>query len=122
MFNGIDVLQTQDYVKISVQTYVERISEKHLNSWMTMTQNLEYLTPLPRRPKMMQDILNADGSMDEKVQEALAKRMGVGYHGGIGKLIYVMIICHPDISYLVVCFRNTAQSPPKFNTMLSATC
>ena len=37
-FNGIDVLQTQAYVKILVQTYIKRVSEKHLNSWMAMSQ------------------------------------------------------------------------------------
>ena len=73
MFNGIDVLQNRDYIKISVQTYIERFLEKHLNSWMAMSQTSEYPTPLPHRPKMMQDILNTEGSSDEKAQTDLAK-------------------------------------------------
>ena len=51
---------------------------------------------------MMQDILNADGSTDEKGQEDLAKRMGIGCYNGIGELIYAMVKCRPDLSYLVV--------------------
>ena len=39
MFNGIDVLQTQEYVKILVQTYIECISEKYFNTWMTMLES-----------------------------------------------------------------------------------
>ena len=50
----------------------------------------------------MQDILNADGSTDEKVQDGLAKRMGFGYRNEIGELICAMIICIPDLLYLVV--------------------
>ena len=77
MINGIDVLQTQNYVKILVQTYIERISEKYLNTWMTMSHNLEYPTPLPHRPKMMQDILNAEGSPVVKLQDALVKKIAI---------------------------------------------
>ena len=109
MSNGIDVLQTRDYFNILVQTYIERIPEKHSNSWMKISQNLEYPTPLAHCPKMMQNILNAGGSTDEKFQEDLAERMGFGYHNGIGELVYAMITCCPDLSYLVVCCaRNTA--------------
>ena len=37
LFNGIDVMQMQDYTKISVETYLERICEKHLVTWMGKT-------------------------------------------------------------------------------------
>ena len=30
LFNGIDVLQTRDYIKISVETYITNICEKYL--------------------------------------------------------------------------------------------
>ena len=110
MFNGIDILQMQDYVKISVQIYTERISEKYLALWMTMSHSSEYPNPLPHRPKMMQDILNAEGSPDTKLQDALAKKMGFGYRNGIGELIYAMITCHPDLSYSVVrCLQYSAK-------------
>ena len=31
LFNGIDVEQTRDYTKISVETYLERVCENHMN-------------------------------------------------------------------------------------------
>ena len=31
LFNGIDIDQTRDYIKISVETYLERVCEKHMN-------------------------------------------------------------------------------------------
>jgi hypothetical protein len=32
LFNGIGILQTQDYIKISVETYLERIYKRHLET------------------------------------------------------------------------------------------
>jgi hypothetical protein len=40
MYNGIDVLQTRNYIKISCTTFIDKICEKNLNMWMrhyTMT-------------------------------------------------------------------------------------
>jgi hypothetical protein len=34
MYNGVDVHQTRDYIKISCTTYINKICDKYLNSWM----------------------------------------------------------------------------------------
>ncbi len=34
MYNGIEVLQTRDYIKISCKTFIDKICDKYLNSWM----------------------------------------------------------------------------------------
>jgi hypothetical protein len=34
MYNGVDVLQTWDYIKISCTTFINKICKKYLNSWM----------------------------------------------------------------------------------------
>ena len=35
VFNGMDILQTEDYIKISCKTYIKKICQKHLDIWMT---------------------------------------------------------------------------------------
>jgi hypothetical protein len=40
MYNGIDILQTRHYIKINVKTFVNKIFEPYLATWMP--------TPLPR--------------------------------------------------------------------------
>ena len=102
MFNGMDILQTRDYVKISVRTYIERIMAKHLASWMTVKDMPDRPTPLPTRTQFIRTFLSAVGDSDEKKQKALAEKMGFGYRNGIGELIYAMITCRPDLSYAVV--------------------
>ena len=34
LFNGFDVNQTKYYIKLSVETYITRICEKHMETWM----------------------------------------------------------------------------------------
>ena len=97
MFNGIDVQQTRHWIKISVQTYIERICEKNLTSWMKMNNISHSPTPLPHKHKMLQDILHAKGYDDPKVQATLAKINGFGYRNGIGELIYAIITCQTDL-------------------------
>ncbi len=48
MYNGIDVLQTRDYIKISSKSFIDKICEKYLNSWMqNFTSTEDRPTPLP---------------------------------------------------------------------------
>ena len=102
LFNGIDVLQTRHYIKISVETYISRVCEKHLASWMDMGQCPTYMTPLPNKPSFMKLFLSSIGNPDEKHQRELAKKMGFGFRNGLGEIIYAMITARPDIAYAIV--------------------
>ena len=76
-----------------------------------MTQASEYPTPLPHWQQMMHNILHAEGSSDEKIQENLMKKMGFGYRNGIGELIYAMITCRLDLLYSVVRCSQYSSKP-----------
>ena len=115
LFNGLDVLQTRDYVKISVKTYIERIAEKHLQEWMTLKDFPARSTPLPTKQHFIRDFLSTAGDPDAKVQEALAKKMGFRYRSGIGELIYAMITCRPDLSYGVVRASQFSVNPAEIH-------
>jgi hypothetical protein len=58
LYNGLDVIQTRDYIKINCCTYIERICEKHLANWM---HNYNVPTgrpiPLPGRESFMKTFL-----------------------------------------------------------------
>ncbi len=103
LFNGIDVQQTRNWIKISVSTYVERIMEKHLTkTWINVKAAPDQPTPLSTKQSFLRDFLSAEGDPDSKLQAQLAQSMGFGYRNGIGELIYAMITCRPDLSYGVV--------------------
>ncbi len=103
LYNGLNVIQTRDYIKISCSTYIKCICEKHLANWI---RNFDVPTgqptPLSGCESFIKTFLLATGNPDPKQQELLAKTMGFGYCSGIGELIYALVICKPDLSYAVV--------------------
>ena len=103
MYNGIDVCQTRYYVKISCETYIGKICEKYLNTWMqNFTSTDDRPTPLPTDPTWTKKFNAATGDPDPLAQAKLAKTMGLSYRGGVGELIWAMTTCRPDIAYTSV--------------------
>jgi hypothetical protein len=103
MYNRLDVIQTKNFIKITCTTYIERISAKHLASWM---KNFDIPTGRPTlllgQKSFMRSFLTATGDPDPKEQDRLSKAMGFGYRLGIGELIYALVTCCLDLSYTVV--------------------
>jgi hypothetical protein len=108
LFNGLDVEQTQHYIKLSYSTYINRICEKYLDTWLRTHNMPNRATPLPQNDTFLKSFLVAEGDPSPTVQEELSTRMGVKYRNGIGELIYALVTCRPDISYAVVkCAQST---------------
>ena len=88
MYNGIDILQTRDYIKISCHTYINKFCNKYVDTWlsnMTTTENKPI--PLPSCPTWLKKFNSAVGSSNPKDQLALAKSMQLNYRAGFGELI-----------------------------------
>ena len=92
MYNGLNILQSRDFVKISCETYIDKICTEHEKSWMkTFEITDDRPTLLPISENFIKRRLSAVGDPDEKFQAALANNMGFGFLQGIGKLIYAMV-------------------------------
>ncbi len=88
MFNGINVTQTRDYIKIDCHTYIDKFCEKYLHTWLQkvpMTENRP--TPLPTDPSWIKKFNAAVGPSNPKEQQQLAAWMDIKYKGGVGELI-----------------------------------
>ncbi len=112
MFNGINVTQTQDYIKIDCHTYIDKFFEKYLHTWLQkvpMTENRP--TPLPTDPYWIKKFNAAVGPSDPKEQQQLAARMDIKYKGGVGELIWAMTTCRPDIFYTSVKLSQSNSAP-----------
>jgi hypothetical protein len=65
LYNGLDVIQTRDYIKINCSTYIEQISEKHLASWMhNFVVPTGWPTPLSGCNSFIKTFLSATGNPD----------------------------------------------------------
>ena len=48
MFNGINVIQTRDYIKIICHTYMEKFCSTYMNTWLNKVPTTKNCpTPLP---------------------------------------------------------------------------
>ena len=106
MYNGVNVEQTKHYIKLSCESYIDKISVKHLDTWMRpfMVPPLNP-TPLPTTSGFAKTFLSSVGNADD--QQDLEKRMKISYRSGVGELIYALVTCRPDISHAVVrCAQN----------------
>jgi hypothetical protein len=120
LFNGMDVLQTKYYIKISCQTYIEKMSKRHLEGWMDNLKLSAYMpTPMPTTDSFMKSFDTAVGDPDEKVQKALEKEYKFGYRSGIGEIIYAMVTARPDVSpHVVRCAQHSAcPAAPHYNAV-----
>jgi hypothetical protein len=112
MFNGINVAQTQDYIKIDCHTYIDKFCNKYLQTWLHkvhLTENRP--TPLPTDPAWLKKFNAAIGPTDPKEQQQLASKMEIKYKAGVRELIWAMTTCRPYISYTSVKLSQSNSAP-----------
>ena len=113
-FNGVDVEQTAEYIKLSSHTYIDKIIEHHdfgaLHSAtkpVPMNASNEHLRKL--------DVARGPKLETPKEHQALADRMGFSYRQAIGELIWAMITCRPDISFATVKLSQFSTFPAEIH-------
>eukprot|EP00804_Cyclotella_cryptica_P013246 CCRYP_007032-RA/>CCRYP_007032-RA protein AED:0.39 eAED:0.39 QI:0/0/0/0.5/1/1/2/0/451 len=103
LFNGVDVLQTRHYIKLSAETYIEKMGAKYLDMWHKEVQMMaERPLPIPTNESFLKAFNGDIGNPDETVQKELQQCFKFGYRSGVGELIYAMVTCRPDISTVMV--------------------
>ena len=100
-FNGIDIHQTRDYVKLSNQTYINKILSKH--PWIKDLKPMTANKPIPMNPdpKYQRKLELSEPATPEQVQQ-LEKKYKFKYRQAVGEMIYAMVTCRPDISYSII--------------------
>jgi hypothetical protein len=114
LINGIDVLQTRDYIKISVKTYLERICERHLETWMIVGCD-KVSTSLKNEKEFVRGFLAAADDNDPDAQANLAKEVGFGYRSGVGKAIFASVTTPPDTAHALTQLSQHNLCPHKLH-------
>ena len=112
MFNGINVIQARDYIKIDCHTYIDKFCAKYLDTWLNkvpITENRP--TPLPIDATWIKKFNSGIGPSDPNEQSALATKMQVKYKVGVGELIWAMTTCCPDIAFTSVKLLQSNSAP-----------
>ena len=93
-------------------TYIDKISEKYLSSWMRNFISTDVRpTPLPTDPTWMKKFNVPMGDPDPKVQAKLAKPMELSYRSGVGEMIWAMTTCRPDVAFASIKLSQANSCP-----------
>jgi hypothetical protein len=113
-YNGVDVHQTRDHVKVSCETYINRVLQTH--GWETpgaresdrfdsvpMTAEIAaQLTAIPAGP--------SEGTPEHRDLEA---DVGYSYRQILGELVYAYVVCRLDIAFAVTLLSRFSSAPAR---------
>ena len=115
-FNGIDVFQTRDYVKLSAESYIDRMMQTHgwdesKHAHRTL-KRADQFKVVPLNPAIASRLMTLEGPPEKTVEaKQLAKENGFSYRNILGELIYAYVICRLDIGYAVCFLARFSDSP-----------
>jgi hypothetical protein len=116
MFNGINIIQTRYFIKIDCHTYVNKMCTKYLATWLSKVPlSKNFRTPLPLDADWIKGFNTATGPSGSKEQAALEASMQLKYRAGVGKIIWAMTTCRPDISYASVKLSQSNSNPAEIH-------
>ena len=113
-FNGVEVDQTKYYVKIHNIHYIEKILTRH--SWLHYVYKLSK-APVPMRSesKYLTEMENSKEPESEKERRELEIRLKFNYRQALGKILYAMVTCRPDISVAITKLSQYSQNPSEIH-------
>ncbi len=112
-YNGVDVTQTRQYIKISNATYIDKILLNHL--WIQDAKPAgEFPIPMVSDPEYHKKLESADPLAARELSK-LQEDLGFSYRQAIGELIYAMVTCRPDISFAVTKLAQYSEKPAKIH-------
>ena len=109
-YNGVDVEQTQEYIRIHNTTYINKLIEQH--KWLEQDTTPVHQFPLPMNPdNRYQRALEEASPLGEEEKQLLESKLRFKYRQAAGEIIYAMITCRPDISYAIIKLSQYSTKP-----------
>jgi len=109
-FNGLDIAQNSDAIKLSCQKYINRVLTTH--GWLKPSP------PVPSKPFAPLPVdavtsLYAHQGLPENTVEhaALVAKYGFAYRTLLGELFYAYVTCRPDIGYATITLSKFSTCP-----------
>ena len=113
MFNGLDVLQGNRYIKISRKTYIRKILEGH--GWEKPTRTSTISTHMNHDKRYMRELESAVGPTEVNAHALLQKEMDFSYRQAMGEILFAAITCRPDILYSIIKLSQYNNKPARIH-------
>jgi hypothetical protein len=107
-FNGVDVHQMQDCVKITCEKYLYNMLKIH--NWLATTPHSNPI-PLPSDTKYIAQLEQAVVPHTIEEKQILKAKIGFKYRQVIKEVIYPMMKCRPIISYHATKLSQYMENP-----------
>ena len=111
MFNGINILQSRQFIRISCETYIRKILANHNWTDYATPASPHLVTPMRSDSSYMGILETAIGPDTDDEHLELEHQMKFKYRQAIGELIFCMVTTRPDISYAVIKLSQYSQRP-----------
>lgn len=110
-YNGVDITQSSHFIKLSNETYLDKVFAGH--SWMITEDTKTAAQPIPMYydNKYIQQLEQAVRPESDADRRILQNRMGFNYRQAVGELIYAMVTCRPDISFALIKLSQYSNNP-----------
>ena len=112
-FNGTDVSQTKNFIKVSCKTYISKILKGH--GWENLQHSATTTTPMRSDSKYILELETSRGPTEVQDQKTLATEMKFSYRQAIGELLFAAITCRPDVMYPVIKLSQYSNAPAKIH-------
>ena len=107
--NGIDIIQSQDYIKITCETYIDKICKNKPFDWKKTKS-----VPIPMMDKdKLRELETTTGPEDPVDKKKLEDEFGFKYRTCTGELIFAMVTCRPDISFAILKLTQYNHKPAR---------
>ena len=112
MYNGINITQTCNYIKILCESFIAKCCKKHLSLLVYLYPMAAACpTPFPCNQAWLTIFNAVTGNPDPKKQAELAKSMNLSYHSGFSEFIWAMTACCPDLAYVSIKLSHSNSCP-----------
>ena len=108
-FNGIDVEQTQRYVKLTCSKYITKLEKSY--PWLSQIPKTNLPLPFNADKYHLNKLLTCTPPATDADRLALEKRMGVKYRKLMGEILFPMVKCRPDISSHAIILSQFMANP-----------
>jgi len=114
MYNGLDILQDNRFIKVSFFMYIKKILEGH--GWEKPTHKSPLVSPMNHDKRHLSELEMAVGPTEALPKENLQKEMDFSYRQAIGEVLFAAITCRPDILYAIIKLSQYSKKPAKYTT------
>jgi hypothetical protein len=107
-YNGLEVVQTRDYVHVHVGPYIDNILSNH--GWTTAGKDDTKIIE-PVHPNAIKEIETSEGPADPVAAKSIETTAGFKYRTAIGEAIFAYVTCRMDIGYAIAKLSKFSTHP-----------